>query len=73
MTRGGRRGYLHLKPTEKSTATADAVFFEATAASALGEARVCDGFVLRDGKATHHCAEVILVPPAGNAAADDPS
>ena len=32
----------------------DTIFFEATVQTAMGQAKVYDAFVLRDGKATHH-------------------
>jgi SnoaL-like domain len=54
-----RLGTLKLKSTEKFTETDDAIFFEATITSRLGEARVYDVFLLRDGKATHHFTGVI--------------
>jgi len=50
---------LKLQSTDKFTETEDAIFFEATIASRLGEARVYDVFILRDGKATHHFTGVI--------------
>jgi hypothetical protein len=34
--------------------TEDALFFEASVSTSLGEARVYDAVVLRDGKVTHH-------------------
>ena len=54
-----RLGTLKLKSTNKFTETEDAIFFEATIASDLGEAQVYDVFMLRDGKATHHFSGVI--------------
>ncbi len=54
-----RLGTLKLKSTDKFTETADAIFFEATITSNLGEAKVYDVFMLRDGKATHHFSGVI--------------
>jgi hypothetical protein len=54
-----RLGALKLKSTDKFTETEDAIFFEATIASELGEARVYDVFMLRNGKATHHFSGVI--------------
>lgn len=54
-----RLGALKLKSTDKFTETEDAIFFEATITSRLGEARVYDVFLLRDGKATHHFSGVI--------------
>ncbi len=49
-----RLGTLKLKSTDKFTETEDAILLEATITSDLGEARVYDVFMLRDGKATHH-------------------
>jgi hypothetical protein len=54
-----RLGRLKLKSTDKFTETEDAIFFEATITSDLGEAQVYDVFMLRDGKATHHFSGVI--------------
>ena len=54
-----RLGTLKLKSTDKFTETEDAIFLEATITSRLGEARVYDVFLLRDGKATHHFTGVI--------------
>ncbi len=54
-----RLGTLKLKSTEKFTETEDAIFFEATITSCLGEARVYDVLLLRDGKTTHHFTGVI--------------
>ena len=54
-----RLGTLKLKSTDKFTETEDAIFFEATTTSILGEARVYDVFLLRDGKATHHFTGLI--------------
>lgn len=54
-----RLGTLKLKSTDKFTETKDAIFFEATIMSDLGEAQVYDVFMLRDGKATHHFSGVI--------------
>jgi hypothetical protein len=54
-----RLGTLKLKSTDKFTETEDAIFFEATITSDLGEAQVYDVFMLRDGKATHHFSGVI--------------
>jgi hypothetical protein len=52
-------GTLRLKSTDKFTETEDAIFLEATITSRLGEARVYDVFLLRDGKATHHFTGVL--------------
>ena len=54
-----RLGTLQLKSTDKFSETEDAIFFEATITSDLGEAHVYDVFMLRDGKATHHFSGVI--------------
>jgi hypothetical protein len=54
-----RLGTLQLQSTDKFTETEDAIFFEATIASRLGEARVYDVFLLRDGKATHNFTGVL--------------
>ena len=54
-----RLGTLKLKSTDKFIETEDAIFFEATITSRLGEARVYDVFFLREGKASHHFTGVI--------------
>ena len=54
-----RLGTLKVQSTDKFTETEDAIFLEATITSRLGEARVYDVFLLRDGKATHHFTGVI--------------
>src|ERR1700730_8698912 len=46
---GGR-----LLSVDQFAATEDTLFFEASVSSSLGEERVYDAFVLRDGKVTHH-------------------
>ncbi len=56
-------GTLKLLSTDKFTETRDAIFFEATITSNLGEARVYDVFLLRAGKATHHFTGIISVQP----------
>jgi len=56
-----RLGTLKVQSTDKFTETEDAIFLEATITSRLGEARVYDVFLLRDGKATHHFTGVISV------------
>jgi hypothetical protein len=58
-----RLGTLKLKSTDKFTETDDSIFFEATIITQLGEARVYDVFMLRDGKATHHFTGLISVSP----------
>lgn len=55
----GHLGAFTLRSTDRFVDSGDAVFVEATVLSDLGEARVYDAFVLRDGKATHHFAGVI--------------
>jgi uncharacterized membrane protein len=52
-------GMLKLKNTEKFAEIEDAIFFEATMITNLGEARVYNVFLLRDGKATHHFTGII--------------
>ncbi len=58
-----RLGTLKLQSTDKFTETRDAIFLEATVTSNLGEAKVYDVFLLRDGKATHHFTGVISLRP----------
>ena len=58
-----RLGSLRLTSTDRFTETDDAIFFEATVESDLGEARVYDVFILRQGRATHHFAGVIALTP----------
>ncbi len=58
-----RLGALKLQSTDKFTETDDSIFFEATITTQLGEARVYDVFMLRDGKATHHFTDLISVTP----------
>jgi len=52
-------GELEVLSTDKFTDTGDTILFEATMRSALGEARVYDAFVLRDGKIDYHFAGVM--------------
>jgi hypothetical protein len=47
-------GQLDVRSLDQFAETEDSVFLEATVVTALGEARVYDAFVLRDGKVTHH-------------------
>ncbi len=54
-----RLGHLGVLSTDAFVETGDAIFFEATVASALGRARVYDAFVLREGKISHHFAGVL--------------
>lgn len=56
-------GGLKLRSTDRFAETRDAIFFEATVATGLGEARVQDVFMLRQGKATHHFAGVVSSTP----------
>lgn len=58
-----RLGSLRLKSTDRFAETADSILFEATVVTDLGEARVYDVFVLREGRATHHFAGVIALTP----------
>lgn len=61
-----RLGVLKLKSTDQFTEIDDAIFFEATITSNLGEARVYDVFLLQDGKATHHFTGLISLRPPEN-------
>jgi ketosteroid isomerase-like protein len=47
-------GTLEVLSTDKFVETDESVFFQATVRSSLGEARVYDAWVLRDGKISHH-------------------
>lgn len=58
-----RLGSLRLISTDRFTETEDSIFFEATIETNLGEARVYDVFILRDGRATHQFTGVISVSP----------
>jgi len=58
-----RLGFFKLKATDKFKEIEDAIFFEATITSRLGEARVYDVFLLRNGKATHQFAGVMSASP----------
>lgn len=55
-------GGLKLQSTDRFAEAPDAIIFESTVATGLGEARVYDVFVLRDGQATHHFAGVLDSP-----------
>ena len=61
------RGYLEMlgdlvvESTDNFVETEDAVFFEATVRSSLGQARVYDAFALRDGKIATHFTGVMSV------------
>jgi hypothetical protein len=52
-------GELEVLSTDKFTDTGDTILFEATMRSALGEARVYDAFVMREGKIDYHFAGVM--------------
>jgi hypothetical protein len=52
-------GDLQVLSTDQFTDTGDTIFFEATVSSALGQARVYDAFVLRDGKIDYHFTGVM--------------
>ena len=52
-------GDLEVVSTDKFTDTGDTIFFEATVNSALGQARVYDAFVLRDGRIDYHFTGVM--------------
>lgn len=52
-------GDLQVKSTDQFTETDDTIFFEATVTSNLGEARVYDALVLRDGKIAYHFTGVM--------------
>ena len=54
-----RLGNFRLKSTDRFSETEDAIFFAATVVSNLGEAKVYDAMVLRDGKISHHFTGVI--------------
>ncbi len=58
-----RLGSFKLKSTDKFTETEDSIFFEATVLTDLGEARVYDVFMLKDGKATHQFTGLISLTP----------
>src|SRR5437016_4003540 len=58
-----RLGTLKLKSTDKFVETDDAIFFEATILTALGEAHVYDIFILKDGKASRHFTGTISFTP----------
>jgi hypothetical protein len=47
-------GNFEVLSLDQFAETGDTIFFEATARTAVGQAKVYDAFVLRDGKATHH-------------------
>ncbi len=58
-------GDLKLQSTDRFAEASDAIIFESTLATGLGEARVYDVFVLRNGQATHHFAGVLAGPRPG--------
>src|SRR6266508_2295866 len=47
-------GTLDILSTDKFVETDDSLFFQATVKTSLGEAKVYDAWVLRDGKISHH-------------------
>jgi hypothetical protein len=47
-------GTIEVLSTDRFVETDDAVFFEATMRTNLGQARVYDAWVLRDGKIAYH-------------------
>ena len=47
-------GKLQILSLDVFVETEDTILFEATVRSQMGDAKVYDAFVLRDGKATHH-------------------
>ncbi|HEV8603536.1 MAG TPA: nuclear transport factor 2 family protein [Gaiellaceae bacterium] len=52
-------GFLKVLSTDKFAETSDTILFEATVNSSLGQSRVYDAFVLREGKILYHFAGVI--------------
>ncbi|MBV9019338.1 MAG: nuclear transport factor 2 family protein [Chloroflexi bacterium] len=56
-------GALKVQSTDKFIEIEDAIFFEATITTNLGEARVYNVFLLRDEKATHHFTGLISLNP----------
>jgi hypothetical protein len=52
-------GQLEVLSTDAFTDTGDTILFEATMRSNLGEVRVYDAFVLRDGRIDYHFAGVM--------------
>jgi hypothetical protein len=52
-------GDLQVKSTDKFTESEDAIMFEASVHSALGDARVYDAWLLRDGKIQYHFSGVM--------------
>jgi len=55
-------GNLEVVSTDKFVETDDSLFFEATVNTSLGQAKVFDAWVLRDGKISHHFTGVY--PPS---------
>ena len=47
-------GSLEVLSTDRFVETDDSLFFEATVKTDLGQVRVFDAWVLRDGKISHH-------------------
>ncbi len=56
-------GSLRVLSTDKFTETEDSIFFEATARTDHGVARVYDVFMLDGGKITHHFTGVLSFEP----------
>jgi hypothetical protein len=52
-------GDIVVESTDKFAETEDAIFFEATVRSKLGQVRVYDAWTLRDGQITHHFTGVM--------------
>jgi hypothetical protein len=59
----GHLGKITLLSTDKFTEIEDAIFFEATVETAIGEAVVYDVFTFKDGKAIRHFTGVKSVKP----------
>jgi ketosteroid isomerase-like protein len=64
-------GSLALKSTDKYTETEDAIFFEATIATAHGEAKVYNAFVLKDRQITRHFSGLIAFTPLKQTESND--
>ena len=56
-------GSMKVLSTDKFTETEDSIFFEATARTDHGTARVYDVFILDGGKATHHFTGLLSFEP----------
>ena len=57
-----RLGNLEILSLDAFVETDDGILLEATVRTALGEARVYDALVLRDGKITHHFTGLLSGP-----------